>query len=644
LANFDAERQSARDAVHGAQIAFVATWPTQEKKMFFLVAGLLWTMGRAQSSNCTAANATLSGRVQVVATATLTLSVNVSGFGVTRVTESGSDDDVAMEFSNLTLVVPLKSDPLSSTRLPGDTAQASVSLAASAVCDLREWATAGRVQTPAAVRVLVNRTTVDLRSALLPSVLERIPFATWRGPLLALRVTAFERDASQNNCRFFAGDDDLANVTFTNQLCAVESTVCASTIGASMDGWQAAGLFEFRLAPSWTLGGARRRLLVTASGFADVPPLPSVAATRTVSAPYEFVDINITAGGLRFSLDADANLVRHLHSDTLTVTSAGSAVQLVFAAPFNASRNADRRVAEGIYNVSLAPLMRARQVQLVDCLQPALELVGAGAEWPLLAYGFSQTPNQVSLWFTIGTLVTTTTTLGPTTTTTLTTVSPTTTVSANASISPTTTSSTIPTTTQLTTTAVTTSPLAPATTQTSTAPATTPTSTAAITSTTTTLTISTAQASSDSTVAATTSSTAPQSFVSPLDTSSPGTVSTAQASASLQTAIEASDSAAIIGGAVGGGVGLMAVVGIVFAAVWYRRRASPPVASNDTAMQVQQQGTGAPARNEYGPVLVRSQYGPAPAESVSSHYAATAVDFKVGSETSVYGEFKEIVV
>jgi hypothetical protein len=137
-----------------------------------------------------------------------------------------------------------------------------------------------------------------------------------------------------------------------------------------------------------------------------------------------------------------------------------------------------------------------------------------------------------------------------------------------------------------------------------------------------------------------------------LDTSPPGTASTAQTSASLpilrsETAVASSDdnSAAIIGGAVGGSVGLLAVVGIVVAAVWHRRRrASSPVASNETAMQAQQQGSAAPARHEYGPVLVRSQYGPAPAESTSSHYAATAVDFKVGGETSVYGEFKEIVV
>ena len=44
--------------------------------------------------------------IPVVPTASLTLSVNVSGFGVTKVTEVGSDDDVAMEFSNLTLVLP----------------------------------------------------------------------------------------------------------------------------------------------------------------------------------------------------------------------------------------------------------------------------------------------------------------------------------------------------------------------------------------------------------------------------------------------------------------------------------------------------------------------------------------------------------
>jgi hypothetical protein len=523
------------------------------------------------------------------------------------------------------------------------------------VCDLREWGTAGRI-TPAVARVLVNRTTVDLR-ALGSSVFERIPFATWSAPLLALRVTAFERDASQNDCRYFPGDDDLANLTFTNQLCAVENAVCATTIGANMDGWQAAGLFEFRLAPSWTLSGSRRSLVLPASGFIDVAALGLVTATRTVSAPYEFGIINVTAGaGFLFRLDANANLRRHLLCDSLVLATAGSVVRLQFAAPFNASQNIDRRVADGVYNVSLASLMRARQVQLIDCLQPALELVGAGAEWSLLAYGFTLALNQVSLWFTLGTVLTTTTTttLGPTTTTTtLTTVTPTTTVSANMSISPTTTTSTIRTTTRLTTTAVTASPTTPTTTspQTSTAPATTPTSTAAPTSTATILTTSTAQASSDSTVAATTS-TAPQTFMSLLDTSPPGTASTAQTSASLpilrsETAVASSDdnSAAIIGGAVGGSVGLLAVVGIVVAAVWHRRRrASSPVASNETAMQAQQQGSAAPARHEYGPVLVRSQYGPAPAESTSSHYAATAVDFKVGGETSVYGVFKEIVV
>lgn len=602
--------------------------------MFFLLA--LLTIGRAQT-NCSATqitNATLAPRVAVAPTATLTLSVNVTGFGVTRVTESGSDDDVAMEFSNLTLIVPLKGEPLSSTRLPNETAQASVALAAPAVCDLREWGTAGRI-TPIVARVLVNRTTVDL---LVLSAVERIPFATWSGPLLALRVTAFERDASQNDCRYYSGDDDLANVTFTNQLCAVENAVCATTIGANMDGWQAAGLFEFRLAPSWTLSGSRRSLVLAASAFLDVPPLPSVVATRTISAPYEFVAVDLTAGaGLRFHVDGNGNLVRHLHSGSLVLASAGSVVQLKFDVPFNASRNVDRRVAEGIYNVSLVPLMRARQVQLFDCLQLALELEGAGAEWSLVAYGFALAlPDQVSLWFVIGSTLTTTTT--------------------------TTTASTTTTTASTTTTAVpvTTRPATSRVTPASTTTTTTTTTTSALTTTTpvtarVTTTSTGQQGSQTTTSAAPTSAISPQTAATTAATMGETTTSvqtavvtsaaSAQASGSPQTgtAIEAADdnSAAIIGGAVGASVGLL-VIGVVVAALWYRRRASPP-ATNETAMQSQSAVAPSLARQEYGPspVFAPSPYGPGPAEAPGSVYAASAVDFKI-TESASYGAFSEL--
>jgi hypothetical protein len=243
--------------------------------MFFLL--LLVSAGRAQL-NCSASavqNATLTSRIAVVPSALLTLSVNVTGFGVTRVTEAGSDDDVAMEFSNLTLIVPLKSSVSSLMRLPNDTgALHHVSLSVPPVCDLRDWGVAGRV-TATTARVLVNRATVDLQAL---GVAERIPFASWSAPLLALRVTAFERDASQNDCRYFAGDDDLSNTTFVSTLCAAESVVCSTTIGTSMDGWLVAGLFEFRLAPSWSLSGTRRSLVLTAANFVDVPPSPSVDA------------------------------------------------------------------------------------------------------------------------------------------------------------------------------------------------------------------------------------------------------------------------------------------------------------------------------------------------------------------------------
>jgi hypothetical protein len=318
--------------------------------MFVLLA--LLAAVRAQA-NCTGMQiASLAPRTAVVPTALLTLSVNVTGFGMTRVTESGSDDDVAMEFSNLTLAIPLKSDVLSALRLPNETAQASVALGAPAVCDLREWGSPGRIS-PAIARVLVSRAAVDLQ-ALVGSAVERIPFASWSGPAVALRVVAFERDASQDDCRYVAGDDDLANTTFTNQLCAVENAVCATTIGANMDGWEVAGHFEFRLAPSWTVSGSRRSLVLTQATFVDVVPLASVAVTRTSSAPYEFVAINATAGaGIRFHLDADANLVRYLHCGSLVLASTGSVVQLRFTAPFDASRNADRRIADGVYNVSL---------------------------------------------------------------------------------------------------------------------------------------------------------------------------------------------------------------------------------------------------------------------------------------------------
>jgi hypothetical protein len=220
--------------------------------MFYLLLAL-FADGRAQSL-CAVANATLAPRVAVVPTAVLTLSVNVSGFSVTRVTEAGSDDDVAMEFSNLTLIVPLKGDVLSLLRLPNESAHASVVLSAPVVCDLRDWGAAGRIAPPVA-RVLVSGAAIDLQGS--SSVVDRIPFATWSGPALAMRVVAFERDASQNDCRYYPGDDDLSNSTFTNQLCAVESAVCSTTIGANMDGWQAAGLYEFRLAPSWSLSGTR---------------------------------------------------------------------------------------------------------------------------------------------------------------------------------------------------------------------------------------------------------------------------------------------------------------------------------------------------------------------------------------------------
>jgi hypothetical protein len=137
-----------------------------------------------------------------------------------------------------------------------------------------------------------------------------------------------------------------------------------------------------------------------------------VAGTRAVSAPYEFGAINATAsgGGFRFHVDGNANLVRHLSCGSLVWASAGSVVRIRFGAPFNASLNNDRRIADGVYNISLSPLIRARQeVQLSDCLRPNLELEGAGAEWPLLAYGFALAIDQVSLWFTIGTKPTTTT-------------------------------------------------------------------------------------------------------------------------------------------------------------------------------------------------------------------------------------------
>jgi hypothetical protein len=586
--------------------------------MFYLLLAL-FAVGRAQSL-CAVANATLAPRVAVVPTAVLTLSVNVSGFGVTRVTEAGSDDDVAMEFSNLTLIVPLKGDVLSLLRLPNETAQASVVLSAPVVCDLRDWGAAGRIAPPVA-RVLVSGAAIDLQGS--SSVVDRIPFATWSGPALAMRVVAFERDASQNDCRYYPGDDDLSNSTFTNQLCAVESAVCSTTIGANMDGWQAAGLFEFRLAPSWSLSGTRRNLVLTAASFLDVVPLSTVAAaTRTLSAPYEFVAVNASAGaGLRFHLDADANLVRHLHCSTLVLASAGSVVQLRFAAPFNASRNADRRVDDGVYNVSLAPLVRARQaVQLVDCLQPALELDGAGSEWALLSYGFMLAPlDQLSVWFVIGSIVTTT-------------ASSTTTVAASSTAVSNSTSSRL--TTRATFSAVTVTTTIATTTATTTAAAATIDEISAQT----TVSFGPSIASSSTTTAQASDSTSATANAS---ANSANTASPVLSGSLVQTGAAPDDNmAVIVGGVVGAAVGVVMLISIAVVVVRYRRRNRPlPAIANETALQ----SPSVVSRQQYGPspVFVPSPYGPGPSEAPSSAYAASVSEFKV-AEASSYGVFTDL--
>jgi hypothetical protein len=588
--------------------------------MFYLLLAL-FAVGRAQSM-CAVANATLAPRMAVLPTAVLTLSVNVSGFGVTRVTEAGSDDDVAMEFSNLTLIVPLKGDVLSPLRLPNETAQASVVLSAPAVCDLRDWGTAGRI-TPPIARVLVSGAAVDLQGS--SSVVDRIPFATWSGPALAMRVVAFERDASQNDCRYYPGDDDLSNSTFTNQLCAVESAVCTTTIGANMDGWQAAGLYEFRLAPSWSLSGTRRNLVLTAATFLDVVPLSTVAAaTRTLSAPYEFVAVNASAGaGLRFHLDADANLVRHLHCSTLVLASAGSVVQLRFAAPFNASRNADRRVGDGVYNVTLVPLVRARQaVQLVDCLQPALELDGAGSEWALLSYGFVLAPlDQLSVWFVIGSIVTTTTAAASSSTTVAASTTKVSTVSSSTS-SRLTTSATVSAVSVTTITAtMATTTAATATSGQITAP--------------TTLSLGATMATTTPHGSGSASATANASAI------IANTASPLLSGSLVQTGAAPDDNmTVIIGGVVGAAVGVVVLISIAVVVVRYRRRNRPlPASANETALQ----SPSVVSRQQYGPspVFVPSSYGPGPAEAPSSAYAVSVSEFKI-AEASSYGVFTDL--
>jgi hypothetical protein len=309
-----------------------------------------------------------------------------------------------------------------------------------------------------------------------------------------------------------------------------------------------------------------------------------------------------------------------LHCSTLALASAGSVVQLRVAAPFNASRNADRRVGDGIYNVSLAPLVRARQaVQLVDCLQPALELDGAGSEWALLSYGFVLAPlDQLSLWSVIGSTSTTT-------------ASSTTTVAASTTKVGTVSNST---SSRLTTRATVSS-----------------------------VTISTTLATMATTTAATSGQTNAQTTGSfGASISSPSTTAhvsgsasaTANASANIantaspilsgslvQTGAAPDDNmGVIIGGVVGAAVGVVMLISIAVVVVRYRRRNRPlPASANETALQ----SPSGMSRQQYGPspVFVPSPYGPGPAEAPSSAYASSVSEFKI-AEASSYGVFTDL--